>query len=551
MNSIEDLVERYTTKYGLSPDMQHMLADFEQEKDKLIQQASQPQNNINIPRNRRDEYPYVDVTNLEEFLHAANPTLFKYKVEYVDPEVASGMTLEATRLFSSCTEAVPVNLTDIERANFTTTIISMAEDIFKCIENAPVFDNFRISKNNTILPDTNFMVVMENLILAVLKECGNEIREEGIEELVPMIMVIQYLIAQYGCNLQLEGLPELIIAAIHISQRINTYHFSRIFNSISEQIRKFLLNTLGWKYLFDKQVPLKLHTLFCQLKIKEFQSASTISLFLHSTNKFQASHQNPVTTYEHYTELTENLIYTKYPVDSDDFHFSPKERNVYSKKLDAWFKTIKKIISNKREYKEIEAGHKHMRKVIKNLVGRVSELHKIVTVKPIIEGILSSSDYQKDGPEIVKELDNHLRKLTLEPQSKQIAETLLKHTSNRDINMKSTNGYETEVLQFVGNPEDTKFVRSSKETLFQIDRASLTYCNKCDFKHQEETVCYPKPNKNNISRWSKPLVKDFFQNTPETMYKVYYKKFYKPTSAKQNKTPDNLSTTNDAGSHNG
>lgn len=192
-----------------------------------------------------------------------------------------------------------------------------------------------------------------------------------------------------------------------------------------------------------------------------------------------------------------------------------------------------------------------MRTVIKNLVGRVSELHKIVTVRPIIEGILSSSDYQKDGPEIVKELDNHLRKLTLEPQSKQIAETLLKHTSKRDINMASTNGFETEVLQFVGNQEDTKFVRSSKETLFQVDRKSLTYCSKCDFKHQEETACHPKPNKTNISRWSKQLIQDFFQNTPETMYKVYNKKFYKPTSAKTNKTPDNLSSTSDAGSHNG
>lgn len=272
--------------------MQHMLANFELENDKLIQIASQPQNNINIPRDRRDEYPYVDLSNLEEFLHGADPKLFKHLVENVDEQVANAITLEATRLFSSCNEAVPVNLTDIERANFTTTIISMAEDIFKCISNAPVFDNYRISKNNTILPDTNFMVLMENLIIAVSKECENEIREEGIQELVPMIMVIQYIIAQYGCNLQLEGFPELIIATIHISQRINTYHFSRIFNSISEQIRKFLLNTLGWKHLFDKQVPLKLHTLFCQLKIKEFQSASTISLFLHSTNKFQASYQN-------------------------------------------------------------------------------------------------------------------------------------------------------------------------------------------------------------------------------------------------------------------
>lgn len=287
MNSIEDLVERYTTKYGLSPDMKNMLADFEQEKDKLIQKASQPQNNINIPRNRRDEYAYVDVTNLEEFLHAANPTLFKYKVEYVDPEVANGWSFEAARLFPSCTEAVPVNLTEIERANFTTTIISMAEDIFQCIANAPVFDNYRIYKNKTILPDTDFMVVMEYLIIAVIKECRNEIREEGIEELVPMVMVIQYLIAQFGCNLQLTGFPELIIAAIHISQRINTYHFSRIFNSISEQIRKFLLNTLGWKYLFDKQVPLKLHTLFCQLKTREFQSASTISLFYMQPTNFK------------------------------------------------------------------------------------------------------------------------------------------------------------------------------------------------------------------------------------------------------------------------
>lgn len=189
-----------------------------------------------------------------------------------------------------------------------------------------------------------------------------------------------------------------------------------------------------------------------------------------------------------------------------------------------------------------------MRKVIKNLVGRVSELHKIVTVRPIIEGILSSSDYQKDGPEIVKELDNHLRKLTLEPQSKQIAEVLLKHTSNRDINMTSTNGFETEVLQFVGNPEDIKFVRSSKETLFQVDRSTLTYCNKCDFKHQEQSTCYPKPNKTNINKWSKPLIKDFFQNTPETMYKVYNKKFYKTSSVKHHKSLGKLSTTSEIGS---
>lgn len=540
MNSPEEIIKHMEAECQVDPEIVRFLKESIQD----LQKNTKPKSIFGSANensgflNKNGPYTYVNDSNITQFFNSVNPKLFNHKVENVDANKANAFTSETTKQFKTQTMA--------QRSIFSTgkhsypfeTIKQVASESFKTISNSSAFDEFKVSYKNKVLPSSNFTTIMEQLISTFTKEYNSKTSKHMVDTLIPMILAIHFIIVEYGCDYNLQGFSGLLIATIDESQEFSTFRYSVMFNNISDQIRDFLINTLGWKHLFSTSPPADLHQVLDDLKLREFQTASTTILFVNDITDFKKTSHDPVNAYNHYTTLTDDLICSRFPLDIDDIHVSAQELCVYSKKLDKCFKTMKEVTAETPEYNEIVEGNKYMRKLIKSLVGRISELHKIVTVRPIIEGILSSPDFKNDGPQIVKELDNDLQKLTIEPKLQSVTDTLEKFTSNRDMTKEISESYSTKTLKFFGTSKKPAFGSSSKETLFQVAKSNLVYCDKCDFKHRPESKCYPKSNMNTISKWDESLFDDFFENDPETMRRIMRRRFRKSPSAQNVKSEE-------------
>lgn len=540
MNSTEDIIKHMEAECQVNPEILRFL----RESIKDLQNNAKPKsfftstNETSIFVNKNGPYAYVNDSNITQFFNSVNPKLFNHKVDNVDANKANAFTSEATKQFKTNTIAQRSIFSNDKHSYPFETIKSVASESFETISDSSAFDEFKVSYKNKALPSSNFTTIMEKFISTFVNEFKGKTSKHMVHTLIPMILVIQLIIVEYGCDYSLNGFSGLLIATIDESQEFSTFRYSVMFNNISDQIRDFLINTLGWKHLFSTSPPADLHQVLNDLKLREFQTASATVLFGKDITDFMKTSHDPENAYHHYTTLIDNLIHSRFPLDIDDIHISAQEQCVYSKKLDKCFKTMKEVTTNTPEYNEIVEGNKYMRKLIKSLVGRISELQKIVTVRPIIEGILSSPDFKNDGAQIVKELDNDLRKLSIEPKLQSVTDTLKKYTANRDIIEEKSEFFPTKAFQFVGNSKKPEFASSFKEAFFQVAESKLAHCDKCDFKHRPESKCYPKSNQNTISKWDESLFEDFFENDSETMKRIMRRRFRKSPSAQNVKTEE-------------
>lgn len=540
MNLTEDIIKHIEAECQVDSEIVRFLRESikDLQNNTVTKSFFSPTNNASISIPKNELYASVDDSNISQFFNKVNPKLFNHKVENVDANKANAFALEATRPFKTHSKVIRSFFTDIKHPYPFETIKQVASESFKTISKSSAFDKFKVSYKNNILPSSDFTSIMDQLISTFTNEYDCKTSKHMVHTLIPMILVIHFIIVQYGCNYKLQAFSGLLLATIDESQEFSAFHYSVMFNNISGQIRDFLINTLGWKHLFPTLPPADLHQVLDELKHREFQTTSNTTMFGNAVKDIMKTCHDPVNAYHHYSTLTDNLIFAKYPLDIDDIHISAQEQCVYSKKLDKCFKTMKSVTIDTPTYNEVVEGNKYMRQLIKSLVGRISELNKIVTVRPIIEGILSSPDFKNDGPQIVNELDNDLQKLSIEPKLQSVTDTLKKYTANRDIIEENTQSSSTGVFQFLGNPKEPKFADSSKKALFKTADLTLIHCDKCDFKHRPESKCYPKSNQNTISKWSESLFEDFFENDPETMKRIMRRRFRKSPSAEDIKSEE-------------
>lgn len=130
-------------------------------------------------------------------------------MENVDANKANAFTSETTKQFKTQTMA--------QRSIFSTgkhsypfeTIKQIASESFQTISNSSAFDEFKVSYNNKVLPSSNFTTVMEQLISKFTKEYNGKTSKHMVDTLIPMILVIHFIIVEYGCDYNLQGFSGL------------------------------------------------------------------------------------------------------------------------------------------------------------------------------------------------------------------------------------------------------------------------------------------------------------------------------------------------------
>lgn len=391
-----------------------------------------------------------------------------------------------------------------------TELPKLAEDhkkFFDTLAKHPSMETYKVQTGTSILPNSNFDNLMDNLIQNIYLACTDSSQALQSEALLPLaIIFVNVAMVRFGNCWDSQEFRLLLLNIIYLQDTYTPLDFGKAFREASAIVMKFLQIDLHWSRLYSHKAPNNLEGFLDSMYTIRIESVHPGFVINKEKAHIQDQNWSIAHLIHNVTTSLEKHIGCNYSPDFDNCVIDKSTSVIYNESLMNSFDKISKNTTKTNEKdmkKELSSLKRKTKKEMGALYGLVNELINVILVTDVHRAVAVSPEYNDKLHLLFKTMSDTLKKRNIGFHNNELMNDLNTKFNGLKINPQYSPAYDESVYSFMGNAinsEDVK--RIPTEDLFLANQLKGNMCSNCMMVHTPKTKCNRIPSAHNKTKWT-------------------------------------------------